>query len=34
MPVDLLIAVAATPFVAVIVAGLVWMAIDRLARPW
>jgi hypothetical protein len=27
----LLVAVAAAPFVAVIVAGLVWMAIDRLS---
>jgi Co/Zn/Cd efflux system component len=34
MPAELLVAVAAAPFVAVIVAGLVWMAIDRLSRPW
>jgi hypothetical protein len=33
MPVELLIAVAAAPFVALIVAGLVWMVVDRLSRP-
>jgi hypothetical protein len=34
MPVELLVSVAVAPFAAVIVAGLVWLAIDRLSRPW
>jgi hypothetical protein len=33
MPVELLVAVAAAPFAALIVAGLVWMVVDRLSRP-